>query len=99
MAKTDNNYNLALINLLKCECDEICGVEVDEQKQKFEKELLRLSTPSVWNIYEPGNAEVEIEVGFEQLILNLSEKTRLDVDSLSVFQFYTLLNSFKNGNP
>jgi len=60
--------------------------------------MLRLSKPSVWNVYMNGNAELEHEVGFEYLMFSVAEHTNEDLDNITVFRFYALLDHIKNKN-
>lgn len=54
--------------------------------------MLRLSKPSVWNIYMEGNAELEHEVGFELMLLSVAEAAGIteDLGEWTMFRFYNL---------
>jgi hypothetical protein len=58
--------------------------------------MLRLSKPKVWNVYITGNAELEYEVGFEGFLFEVAEHTKEDLDKITVFKFYSLLDHIKN---
>lgn len=60
--------------------------------------MLRLSAPRIWNVYLPGNAELEMESGFELFMLSVSEHTTQDLDKITVFRFYSLLEYIKGKN-
>jgi hypothetical protein len=58
--------------------------------------MLRLSKPSVWNVHITGNAELEHEVGFEAFMFVVSEHTKEDINTMTVFRFYSLLDYIKS---
>ncbi len=60
--------------------------------------MLRLSKPNLWNVYMNGNAELEHEVGFEAFMFAVAEHTKEDLDKITVFRFYSLLDYIKNKN-
>jgi hypothetical protein len=77
--------------------DDILGIEESKANQKkAEKEMLRLSKPNVWNVHINGNAELEHEVGFEAFMFVVSEHTKEDVNNMTVFRFYSLLDYIKS---
>jgi hypothetical protein len=43
-----------------------------------------------------GNAELEHEVGFESFMFVVGEHTKEDVNNMTVFRFYSLLDYIKN---
>jgi len=45
-----------------------------------------------------GNAELEHEVGIEYLMFSVAEYTKEDLDNITVFRFYALLDHIKNKN-
>jgi hypothetical protein len=45
-----------------------------------------------------GNAELEMEKGFEQFLFEVAEHTKEDLDKITVFRFYSLLDYIKNKN-
>ena len=63
---------------------------IDKEKEST-KELLRLINPNFWNLNRENNADVDIEVGFEELMLSISEHTKEDLDTITTFKFYTLI--------
>ncbi|MHC4648808.1 MAG: hypothetical protein ACYTBJ_25405, partial [Planctomycetota bacterium] len=63
-------------------------------------ELLRLIKPTFWNLNREGNADVSIEVGFEEFMISVAEHTNEDLNTITTFKFYTLLkhiNKKQNG--
>lgn len=52
----------------------------------------------MWNVYIDGNAEIEHEVGFERLMLSIGEHTNKDLDTITVFGFYALIDHIKEKN-
>jgi ubiquitin C-terminal hydrolase len=62
-----------------------------EKEKKSTKELLKLIKPSFWNLNREGNADVDIEVGFEEFMISVSEHTKEDLNTITTFKFYTLL--------
>jgi hypothetical protein len=81
--------------------DNILGIEESNTNQKkAEKEMLRLSKPNVWNVHmkdqNGSNAELEHEVGFEAFMFVVSEHTKEDVNNMTVFRFYSLLDYIKS---
>lgn len=92
------NYNVAKIAQLKARLNKILGEDSQEQKHKAEKEMLRLSKPSLWNVHIPGNAELEMETGFEDFMFTVAEHTKEDLDKITVFRFYSLLDYIKSKN-
>ena len=60
--------------------------------------MLRLSKHKIWNVHIPGNAELENETGFELFMLEVSEHTNQNLDEITVFRFYSLLDYIKNKN-
>ncbi len=60
--------------------------------------MLRLSKPNLWNVFMANNAELEMEVGFEQFLFEVAEHTKEDLDKITVFRFYSLLDYIKDKN-
>jgi hypothetical protein len=60
--------------------------------------MLRLSKPRIWNVFIPGNAELENETEFEAWMLQVAEHTTEDLDKITVFRFYCLLDYIKDKN-
>lgn len=92
------NYNAAKIRQQDARLDAIIGGDTEEEKQEAEKEMMRLSKPSVWNVHLPDNAELEMETGFESFMFLIAEHTNEDLDKITVFRFYSLLNHIKQKN-
>jgi UDP-N-acetylglucosamine transferase subunit ALG13 len=57
-----------------------------------------MTAPQVWNVYVEGNAEIQMEVGFEEFLIQIGEHTKKDVNKLNVFEFYTLVKYLKSKN-
>lgn len=60
--------------------------------------MLRLSKPNLWNVFLPNNAELENETEFEAWMLEIGEHTKENLDEITVFRFYCLLDYIKNKN-
>lgn len=73
-------------------------VDTEEQRKKSEAEMRRLSRPQSWNIYTPNNALLGMEKGIEEFMFLVAEHTREDLDKITVFRFYSLLDYIKNKN-
>ena len=86
------NYNVAKIKQINARFDKVLGLESDEDKQSAENDMLRLSKPSLWNVYMEGNAELQWEVGIESFMFLVAEHTKEDLDKITVFRFYSLLD-------
>ena len=67
----------------------------EEQDEKAEKELLKLITPNHWNLNIDDNAEKSLELGFEEFMLSVKEHTQEDLENITTFRFYTLLDFIK----
>jgi hypothetical protein len=78
--------------------DAVIGLDVKEEIKDSENEMLRLSKPNLWNVFMDGNAELEMETGFEQFLFEVAEHTKEDLDKITVFRFYSLLDYIKNKN-
>jgi hypothetical protein len=92
------NFNAAKIKHLLSQLDEIIGADRTEEKDKQSKEMLRLSKPRLWNVHMKNNAELEMEVDFEEFMLQVGEHTKQDLDKITVFRFHSLLDYIKNKN-
>ena len=93
------NFNAAKIKQLMARLDRVIDSSVDiAEIEKQEKEMLRLSKPNLWNVFMAGNAELEMETGFEQFLFEVAEHTKEDLDKITVFRFYSLLDYIKNKN-
>jgi hypothetical protein len=78
--------------------DAVIGYDSKEAIKESENEMLRLSKPNLWNVFIDGNAELEMETGFEQFLFEVAEHTKEDLDKITVFRFYSLLDYIKNKN-
>ena len=54
--------------------------------------MLELKKPNVWNTNIAGNMEVETEVEFEKFLVSLSEYTNENLEEITVFRFYALID-------
>ena len=73
----------------------------NESLNKFnslDKELLSMQPPNVWNINTEGNMEIKMEVDFDKFLFSIAEHTSIDVEKLTVFKFYSLLDYLKSKN-
>lgn len=57
--------------------------------------MLELRKPNVWNTNIAGNMEVETEVEFEKFLVSLSEYTNENLEEITVFRFYALIDLLK----
>lgn len=57
--------------------------------------MLELRKPNVWNTNVEGNMEVETEVEFEKFLVSLSEHTNENLEEITVFRFYSLIDLLK----
>tara|TARA_R100001460_G_scaffold2409_6_gene7871 strand:- start:1810 stop:2061 length:252 start_codon:yes stop_codon:yes gene_type:complete len=69
-----------------------------EKDQKAKNEILKLTAPNVWNLNIKDNAEYEIEKGFEQFMFVVREHTNENLDTITTFRFYSLLEHIKKKN-
>ena len=92
----DLNYNAAKIKELSAQIDGILGLDTEKEVQDAEFEMLRLSKAEIWNIYIAGNAALELENSFETFMFSVQEHTKEDLDNMSVYRFYCLLDHIKN---
>ena len=58
--------------------------------------MLRLSKPNLWNVHLAGNAELEMETGIEDFMFMVAEQTQEELEKITVFRFYSLLNYIKS---
>lgn len=90
-------YNVALINKLKsqvsCLLEEVNCLENDK---KASKELLRLTESNFWNLNRSQNADVQLEIDFEEFLIAISEHTKEDLNTITTFRFYSLLKHIRN---
>jgi hypothetical protein len=56
---------------------------------------LRLINPTYWNLNIDNSAEKEIELGFEEFMLTVREYTTEDLENITTFRFYSLLDYIK----
>lgn len=69
--------------------------QAQEKNQVATNELLRLINPNYWNLNIEQNAEKDIELGFEEFMLSVKEHTTEDLDTITTFRFYSLLDYIK----
>jgi len=70
-------------------------------KEKVEKTglvLLKQNLPNSWNAYIEGNLELKIEKDFELFLFAIAEHTKENVEELSVYRFYHLIDYIKAKN-
>ena len=64
--------------------------------EKTEHEILKITRPDYWNSWIKGNAEVQTERDFEQLLIMVKEHYPTeDLDKTTIFTFYSLLDRIK----
>lgn len=92
-------YNVARLKSSEAQLDEaFFGLDTKGVQKDQEFELLRLTKPKVWNIYIKGNEELNMETGFEKFIFFVQEHTTINIDNISLFRFYSLLDYIKEKN-
>ena len=89
---TDLNYAAAKIRELNARLDKVIGTATEEDVTVHRHEMLRLSMSQVWNVYIKGNAEVKMEMGFEEFMFLVAEHTTEDLNKISLLRFYSLIN-------
>jgi hypothetical protein len=67
--------------------------------EQAEKDILQMLKPHVWNIYEDGNMEIEMEVEFEKFLIAVSQHINTDIDDIKTFRFYSLVTYLKEKYP
>jgi len=92
-------YNQALINKLKAELNVILEkANADDDLIQAQNELLRHITPNHWNLNYKNNQEKTIELNFEEFMLAVKDQTTEDLENITTFRFYTLIDYIKNKN-
>lgn len=59
------------------------------------KQMLEMRKPNVWNVFQPENMEIMMEVDFEKFLIAVSEHTNEKIDDISTFRFYALIDFLK----
>lgn len=57
--------------------------------------MLQLKKPNIWNTNVEGNMEVQTEVEFEKFLVSLSEHTSENLEEITIFRFYSLIDYLK----
>ena len=84
---------------MKAKLSWILDEEDNEKKEEdATNELLKLINPSFWNLNREGNADVDMEVGFEEFMMSVGEHTKEDLNAITTFKFYTLLKHINKKN-
>lgn len=92
-------YSNELLKKLRLEVEQILtGISQEEAIGRHEKNMLLMDVPNNWNINVSGNMEVEMEVEFEKFLMSVAEHTTEDMDSITVFKFYSLIQYIKEKN-
>lgn len=93
------NQNVLRIGRMNAILDEIEGLTDTETAQKevynFEKELLSLDKPNIWNVHEEGNMERVLEVDFHKFGVSVAEMTGINLENTSTFTFYASVELLK----
>ena len=90
------SYNLARINRNNSIFDRILGTADEADTLEAENEMMRLSIPQNWNVYVKGNAILKQNADFEHLMLLAGEHTNEDLNEITTFRFYNLLDYIKS---
>jgi len=82
--------------MCKADLEYILEVQgADIKIEKAELELLRRNLPDSWNVYVEGNMELRIERDFEQFLFSVAEHTKEDVENMTTYRFYHLIDYIK----
>ena len=97
--RSEVNYNVDLINLMKEELNCIINdIEESKRTKEIEKRLLQMEGQNIWNVNQKGNMEVQMETDFEKFLISVSEHTKEDINKITVFRFYALIEFIKEKN-
>lgn len=81
---------------------EVKGILTGEfEKEKIEaheKTILLMTKPNNWNIHKKGNLEIKMESDFIKLLFAISEHTNENMNEISVFSFYALIDFIQEKN-
>lgn len=95
-----DQYRNTFKNKLMFELDTIIDNDFDNDKlRKVNKQLLEIFPVNVWNVNHENNMEIFMEVEFKKFLFSVGEFTNLNVENLSVFDFYALINHIKDKKP
>lgn len=75
------------------------AISGENRTEETERRLFDLQDPQFWNLHVKDNAEVGYEVGFEKLLIAISERTNERVDEISTFRFYAMMEYLKESAP
>ncbi len=87
-------FNTNIVKILRGQVKRVLEPEskvAEELIWDGEKGILSLYPPNVWNIYIAGNMEREMEVEFEKFLINISRHIGQDIEQISTFKFYSML--------
>ncbi len=71
---------------------ELAGEDTAKEQAECLEVMLYQSKPADWNVHNPNNAELKHENGFEVFMFKIAEHTKEDLDKITVYRFYTLLD-------
>lgn len=63
--------------------------------EESERNMLEIFKPQNWNIYRPGNMEIEHEVGGEKYVLAIESHIGKSLEYSTVFEFYSAVEFLK----
>lgn len=73
-------------------------IEGEEIENTHEKRMLEIDKTNVWNVNKRESMEIEMETGFEKLLLSVAEFSNEPVEKMSTFRFYALQELIKDRN-
>lgn len=93
-------FNTNILKKLEAEVDFILTGDEKYKADIYDKEREMLETvrPNIWNINVLGNMEIEMEVEFEKLLISVADNCNINIDNISVFRFYSVLEHLKEKN-
>lgn len=86
--------------MINAMCDSIIENDNEEKHNKIiyglEKEILQTVKPNIWNVHVEGNMEQKIEVDFRLFAISVVDYLGSNLETISVFDFYTSVKYLKN---
>lgn len=81
-------------------CDSVISINDNNFEENtiynIERELLQNEDPNVWNVHTDGNIDKQIEIDFRMYALTVVDYLNLDLENISVFEFYSSVKYLKN---
>ena len=94
--------NLLRLKLVNITLDNIIAKKNDKQLvdelYSVEKEMLLKHKPNSWNVHDENNLEKSMEVDFRMFVISVSEHLKIDVLSMTAFDFYAAVEYLNSKN-